>query len=190
MQVDSYIRSLNKGDLEFNGLNQYGKIIAEYIWIGGSGLDIRSKARVLNTTQITNISQLPLWNYDGSSTNQASGEDSEIWLHPRAYYKDPFRGGNNILVLCDTTKPDGTPAKAAFRSYAKQIFDRCEGEAPWFGMEQEYTLMNTNTYPRWPLGFPVGGYPESQGPYYCSNGASWVYGRQIMEAHLKCCLYC
>ncbi|CAM8940627.1 unnamed protein product [Rhodiola kirilowii] len=41
---------------------------------------------------------LPKWNYDGSSTGQAPGEDSEVILYPQAIFKDPFRRGNNILV--------------------------------------------------------------------------------------------
>ncbi|KAL2925696.1 Glutamine synthetase PR-2 [Bienertia sinuspersici] len=53
------------------------KIIAEYIWIGGSGMDMRSKARTL-TGPIDDPAKLPKWNYDGSSTNQASGDDSEV----------------------------------------------------------------------------------------------------------------
>lgn len=53
------------------------------------------------------------WNYDGSSTGQAPGDDSEVYLVPRAIYKDPFRKGDNILVLCDAYEPprvnaDGT----------------------------------------------------------------------------------
>ena len=39
-----------------------------------------------------------------------------------------------------------------------------------------------------PLGFPAGGYPEPQGPYYCGVGASRAYGREIVEEHLDLCL--
>lgn len=52
---------------------------------------------------------------DGSSTGQAPGTDSEVYLIPRAIFRDPFRGGKNILVLCDCYEPpkalaDGTMA--------------------------------------------------------------------------------
>ena len=51
------------------------------------------------------VDDLPKWNYDGSSTGQAPGDDSEVYLQPCAMYKDPFRGGDNILVMCDTYEP-------------------------------------------------------------------------------------
>jgi glutamine synthetase len=52
----------------------------------------------------------PIWNYDGSSTYQAEGSNSDTFLNPVAVYKDPFRpGGNNTLVLCDTYKHNKEP---------------------------------------------------------------------------------
>jgi glutamine synthetase len=56
----------------------------------------------------------------------------------------------------------------------------------WFGFEQEYFLWNPNTNK--PLGFPEGGYPGPQGPYYCSVGANNAFGRNIVEEHLDICL--
>ncbi|XP_073016743.1 glutamine synthetase-like [Primulina eburnea] len=80
------------------------KIIAEYVWIGGSGMDLRSKARTLSG-MVKDPSKLPKWNYDGSSTGQAPGEDSEVIMYPQAIFKDPFSRGNNILVMCDAYTP-------------------------------------------------------------------------------------
>lgn len=50
-----------------------------------------------------------MWNYDGSSTYQAEGSNSDVYLQPVAIYPDPFTGGPNILVLCDTYKYNKKP---------------------------------------------------------------------------------
>ena len=50
-----------------------------------------------------------MWNFDGSSTGQAEGSNSDVYLYPVAIFKDPFRRGNNILVLCDTYKYNHKP---------------------------------------------------------------------------------
>ena len=39
-----------------------------------------------------------------------------------------------------------------------------------------------------PPGFPEGGYPRPQGPYYCSVGANNNYGRDCIEEHFDACL--
>jgi glutamine synthetase len=136
-------------------------IIAEYIWIGGSGTDLRSKARTL-PGPVTDPKKLPKWNYDGSSTGQAPGEDSEVILYPQAIFKDPFRRGHNILVICDAYTPQGVPIPTNKRAAAAEIFSKKEvsEEETWFGLEQEYTLLQKDV--KWPLGWPVGGYPGPQ----------------------------
>lgn len=160
-------------------------IQAEYVWIGGSGQDVRSKTRTLEKIP-KNLEDLPEWNYDGSSTAQAPGSNSEVILKARAVFKDPFRGGNNILVMCDTYEPNGTPIPSNTRAPAAAIFDKCKDEEPWFGIEQEYTLFALDNTP---LGWPKGGYPAPQGPYYCSAGADRAFGRPLVEAHYRACLF-
>nr|AHJ10960.1 cytosolic glutamine synthetase 1 isoform 2 [Lemna minor] len=164
------------------------KIIAEYIWIGGSGLDMRSKARTISKP-VSDPKELPKWNYDGSSTGQAPGEDSEVILYPQAIFRDPFRKGNNILVMCDCYTPAGEPIPTNKRYRASQIFSdpAVVAEETWYGLEQEYTLLQKDV--KWPLGWPLGGFPAPQGPYYCGIGVDKAFGREIVDAHYKACLY-
>ena len=163
-----------------------GKIQAEYLWIDAVG-EVRSKCRTVDASKAT-LDQLPSWNYDGSSTDQAPGDDSEVIIKPRAIFKDPFRGGDNILVLTDTYTPGGTPLPTNTRAPAAAIFESSDESAgAWFGLEQEYTLFNMDKVT--PLGWPVGGFPGPQGPYYCGAGADRSYGRAVSEAHYKACLF-
>merc|ERR1712142_307397 len=159
---------------------------AMYIWVDGSGENLRGKTRTLDFIP-KEISELPIWNFDGSSTDQAEGSNSDMYLHPKAMYPDPFRLGNNKLILCEVYKYNNkTPADTNHRKSCAEIMEKAKAEIPWFGMEQEYTLLDGD---RHPLGWPKNGYPGPQGPYYCGVGADKVYGRDIVEAHYKCCLY-
>lgn len=162
-----------------------GKIQAEYVWIDGDG-GLRSKTTTINKSKVTELSELSEWNFDGSSTNQAAGHDSDVLLRPAAIYKDPFRLGNNIIVLAETYNPDGSPNKTNYRYACKKIMDQVEQHKPWFGIEQEYTLFGTDGAP---YGWPKGGFPGAQGPYYCGVGAGKVFARDIVEAHYRACLY-
>ncbi|KAK4528266.1 hypothetical protein GAYE_SCF54G6203 [Galdieria yellowstonensis] len=165
---------------------------AEYVWLDGN-FHPRSKGRTLNLRDFgaaphkAPASAFPEWNYDGSSTGQAEGHFSEVIIKPCAVYRDPFRGGNNVLVLCDTYWPDGTPHPTNTRHHCQKVMEAAKDLEPWFGVEQEYFLMKISDAR--PLGFPEGGYPAPQGPYYCGAGAECAFGRDIAEAHWRACLY-
>jgi len=172
-------------------LPQNGKVMAEYVWLGASGttggFDIRSKTMTLEK-QPTQVSELRVWNYDGSSTGQAPGSDSEVLLKPVAVYNDPFRRGDNVLVLCEAVLPvTNQPIPTNTRTKAKAIFDKKLELEPWFGIEQEYTLIKKDGIR--PLGFPEVGSPAPQGPYYCGAGFDSAIGRPIADMHYKACLY-
>ena len=130
--------------------------------------------------------ELPEWNFDGSSTDQAPGDNSDVYLRPVAMYPDPFRGEPNILVMCETYMSDGKPNKWNFRHDANLLMAEHAKHEFWFGLEQEYTLIDEVG---WPYGWPKGGFPAPQGPYYCGNGTAKVYGRDIVDSHYKACLY-
>lgn len=155
----------------------------EYVWLGGKS-ELRSKTKVVSG-EVT-LENLTNWNYDGSSTNQASGNDSEVVIVPRALYVDPFKE-NGYLVMCDTFKPDmKTALDNNYRIYADSIFNKDLDAKPWYGMEQEYFLISPKTNK--PLGFPEEGEPAPQGQYYCSAGTENAYGREVAEEHLEKCI--
>lgn len=161
------------------------RVIAEYIWIDGTGDNVRSKARTLDFIPEV-VCQLPLWTFDGSSTGQAEGKNSDVYLMPVVMYPDPFRGGENKLVLCETYNHEKKPTPTNHRKCCVETIGKAADQKPWFGLEQEYTLLELNG---WPYKWPKAGYPGPQGPYYCSVGAGAAFGRDIAEAHLKACLY-
>lgn len=174
-------------------------VTAEYVWVGGGGSDsdLRSKTRVLDHMPAA-PSDVPEWNFDGSSTGQAPGNDSEVTLRPVAIFADPFavavavpsNGNRNVvrgvLVLCECVLPDGRPAASNHRTTCHERMQECAAHAPWFGIEQEYTLFESDGHT--PLGWPHGGFPRPQGPYYCGVGTDRAYGRRIKDAHCRACL--
>lgn len=133
-----------------HGIDQKGRVVAEYVWIDGSGITLRSKCKTLDH-KVEKLEDLPEWNYDGSSTYQATTENSEVILKPVAYFRDPFRQGDNVIVLAEGyVWSDGKftsliPNNTNFRHFAKKVFDAPEvaAEEPWYGIEQEYTLLGT-----------------------------------------------
>jgi len=187
MAVPTAPSSTNKGVLEkYLHLDQpAGQVMAEYVWIDGSGEGVRSKCRTLDV-EPTKPEDCPIWNFDGSSTYQAEGSNSDMYLHPVAIFRDPFRPGKNKLVLCEVYKFNHKPAETNRRKTCKEVMDQGKNVHPWFGIEQEYTLLD---YDGHPLGWPKNGFPGPQGPYYCGVGANKVYGRDIVEAHYRACLY-
>ena len=160
---------------------------AEYLWIDGAEPtpQIRSKTRILKLSQNPGLEEFPLWSFDGSSTNQASGDNSDVFMRPVSLFPDPIRGADSWLVLCETETPDGAPHPSNTRARAHAALDEAgEDTHAWIGFEQEYTLFEGND----PLGFPKDGYPAPQGPYYCAVGPQNVHGRDIAEDHMRLCM--
>ncbi|KAI1717998.1 glutamine synthetase, catalytic domain-containing protein [Ditylenchus destructor] len=171
---------------QFLGLKPVtSKCQATYVWIDGTGEYLRSKTRTLPHVPAS-ITDYPEWNYDGSSTGQASGRNSDMFLHPVAVYPDPFLGGKARLVLCDTYDSSHNPSQTNHRFYCSVLMNACIKDKPWFGMEQEYLLLDRDGHP---LGWPKHGFPAPQGPYYCGVGADRIFGREIVETHYRACLY-
>ena len=159
-------------------------LLLEYIWLDGYKTpNLRSKVKVLPFEKggAPEVSDCPLWNFDGSSTKQAPGNASECILQPARVYEWKE---NHYLVLCEVTQEDGTPIDGNHRAGLREQQAVCEKAGYWWGFEQEYFI--TKDYI--PLGFPKGGYPRPQGLYYCGVGGNQVRGRELVERHLQKCL--
>ena len=160
-------------------------IKAEYIWIDGTEPTplLRSKTKVV--AKGSSVGDLPIWGFDGSSTNQAPGQNSDCVLKPVFSCPDPIRGGDHLLVLSEVLLTDMTPHPTNTRALLHEVSDKYADHDSLFGLEQEYTLFKGSR----PLGFPdAGGFPGPQGPYYCGVGSDDIYGRPLVEAHLDACL--
>jgi glutamine synthetase len=162
------------------------KFMAEYIWIDGQKptAKLRSKTKIIEG-EPRSLTDLPEWNFDGSSTYQAEGKKSDLALKPIKYIPNPLRpDGRDVLVLCEVNMPDGTPHPSNTRAPLRSVAERVANEDPWFGMEQEYTLFRGNQ----PLGWPDRGFPAPQGGYYCGVGCDEVFGRELVTAHAEACI--
>ena len=159
-------------------------VLLEYIWIDGFG-NLRSKTRVYPEQVVISTDKLPVWNYDGSSTGQVLGSDSEVILRPVAVYTDPFRTGGARLVLCETYLPSGEPHPSNTRRKAVELFNRDTSLKPMFGIEQEFFLSVNKR----PIGFPTNSsLPLPQGDYYCGAGGDNAIGRECVEEAFSKCL--
>ncbi len=153
---------------------------AEYIWIDGTEPThkLRSKTKI-----VADAKKPPIWGFDGSSTNQATGQHSDCVLRPVFVCPDPLRGPKDLLVMCEVLNSDMTPHPTNARAHAVTIAKKFADFEPMFGIEQEYTFFQDGR----PYGWPEEGFPAPQGPYYCGVGGAKMPGRDIVEAHTLAC---
>jgi glutamine synthetase len=158
------------------------KLKLEYIWLDGYTpiASLRSKTKIIDGDPAKlALADLPVWGFDGSSTQQAEGKSSDCLLKPVALYPDATRK-NGFLVMSEVLLPNGEPHPTNSRA---TILD---DPGAWFGFEQEYFFWKDGR----PLGFPAAGYPAPQGPYYTGVGYKNVgdVARTIVEDHIDLCL--
>ncbi|MQF83054.1 glutamine synthetase [SAR202 cluster bacterium AD-802-E10_MRT_200m] len=154
---------------------------AEYLWLDGStpSVKLRSKTKI-----IADGSSPPIWGYDGSSTQQATGDNSDVVLRPVLTVPDPIRGGDNVIVMAETLLTDMTPHPSNTRAACEAAAKKFSDFDTWFGIEQEYTFFQGKA----PLGWPENGFPAPQGDYYCGVGSDVIFGRDIVEEHMDACI--
>jgi glutamine synthetase len=158
------------------------KLKLEYIWLDGYTpiASLRSKTKIIDGDPAKiGLADLPMWGFDGSSTQQAEGKTSDCLLKPVALYPDITRK-NGFLVMAEVLLPTGEPHPTNSRA---TILD---DPGAWFGFEQEYFFYKSGR----PLGFPEAGYPAPQGPYYTGVGYKFVgdVARTIVEEHIDICI--
>jgi len=155
--------------------------IVEYIWLDAES-NFRSKVRVVQSESEIDSP----WNYDGSSTNQATTESSEVILKVVSTFNHPFMNGK--LNVCATYDINGNPLNNNHYHKANEIFNKKLDEKPWFGLEQEYFLCKDNK----PLGFRYESSSESSSEFsnkfYCSHINQDQSGVKIAHNHLMACL--
>ncbi len=169
----------------------------EYLWLDGKKptQELRSKTRLLPYVPASKIHLLsfPTWSFDGSSTAQAEGKSSDLILKPVCFCKDFLRKTSTpvgsstdpraYVVMCEVFDPRGRPHSTNQRHTLQQLMSYVSEEEIWIGFEQEYTFFKNTR----PLGWPKKTTPAPQGPYYCGVGAGKVFGRDIVETHLRIC---
>ncbi len=157
----------------------------EYVWLDGYKPEqsLRSKVKI--------DSHAPQWSFDGSSTQQAEGGNSDCILNPVNEYfmLDRIRADatrrlegvelGGTYVMCEVLDENNVPHASNTRDAVKSV-----SEDWWFGFEQEYFMYKDGR----PLGWSHQGEPRPQGDYYCGVGADNVIGREIVDRHTEACM--
>lgn len=174
-------------------------LLFEYIWLDGNKpQQIRSKIKLVDGVRITeelaefekteDPSYLPVWNFDGSSTNQAEGHSSDCLLVPVKVFPHPFYSPG-YAVLCEVKDTADQPHKSNTRFSLANSEEMYDDQEPLFGIEQEYVLLDEK-YGQ-PLGFKWENgvnKTKAQGDYYCGSGTENAFGRKIAEEHMNTCI--
>ena len=156
----------------------------EYLWLDGcTPTQIRSKTKVVKSFG-RDGGEAPVWGFDGSSTEQAEGKNSDCVLKPVRIYPHPSEQDSSI-VLCEVWNVDDTPHSTNTRRLLEETITDNDHEQnwpvdEWVGFEQEYTLYENNK----PYGWPDIGEPPPQGDYYCGRNI----GENIMKEHTDACI--
>jgi glutamine synthetase len=158
----------------------------EYLWLDGCNpTQIRSKTKIVKSFGREG-GEAPVWGFDGSSTEQAEGNNSDCVLKPVRIYPNPLESSTyqqGSIVFCEVWNVDDTPHPTNARRELEELLEDLESDIDeWVGFEQEYTLYDLETAK--PYGWPVIGEPPPQGDYYCGRNI----GENIMKEHTDACI--
>ena len=150
----------------------------------------------LGSPRHSDLCQALQWSYDGSSTGQAHGDNSEIILVPvylcvNAWMNHRYHSDCYYLVLCQTLTADMQPTPNNHYHGLQTLLQPAHRLGAYFGFEQEFFLMQTQTgNPTMVSSCPVG-MPmltgecnhQSLQQYYCGVGAENIdaTARQLVE---------
>tara|TARA_Y100000310_G_C20613512_1_gene779318 strand:- start:93 stop:1142 length:1050 start_codon:yes stop_codon:yes gene_type:complete len=164
-----------------------------YLWLDGYDTpNIRSKTKYVSIEGDANLDTIPEWGFDGSSTMQAEGKDSDCILKPVKRYSNAMKSIDfypsccNIIVLCEVMNADGTPHETNTRAKLREIAEKNKESEMLFGIEQEYVFMDPKT--NLPYGWNENEFPPPQGKYYCGVGGNVTQLRRIVEEHAAVCI--
>ena len=152
----------------------------DYLWLDGcTPTQIRYKTKVIKDFG-NSVVGVPIWGFDGSSTEQADGGSSDCVLKPVRVYPNPLES-NSSIVLCEVFNVDDTPHETNTRRKLEETITDIEDDIDeWVGFEQEYTFYRHG----WPMGWPHNDEPAPQGDYYCGRNI----GEKISRTHLDACI--
>ena len=161
-------------------------ILVSYVWVDDANKrNLRSTTRTVHFVPST-PEQLPLVRVDALESFAVA---AEFHLLPVRLYRDPIRQGSNLLALCETVTSDLQPTAGNSRRPCLQAMKTASSEAPWFGIEQEYFMMDAKSGKI--LGWPETGRgePDPFESHYFAVGRDRVVGRQLANLHYAACLY-
>ena len=177
----------------------------EYIWLDGHETPgIRSKTRYdvfdfgseQEPAPLDNVfTQIPEWSFDGSSTNQADIDSSDLVLRPVRMYPNPMENGReqiSYIVLCEVFGSDGSPHESNVRYDLREYLNTEDDLGLMTSVEQEYVLWDS--IPDWPTGWgwdnkeDEGMHPEDAGKSYCGIGSGNITQKWVSDSHVQACM--
>lgn len=201
-----------QGNMYYNG-----KYKLEYVWVDKKGnprskVKTFEKRRSIDDVSSITLQDVPVWNFDGSSTEQNVGQNTEVVLIPVRLYYNPLEDTETLycplLVLCELshtyptqntvysasspsssspTPPPPAVDKFNTRKWAKFVADKFAHMEPLYGCEQEYSILDPKTC--LPYRWEEYG-SEKQGDFYCSVKYPYCQGEQFVKEHYNACLKC